>query len=305
MEQVVQELAVGLFVLVMMLSVGLDLRIRQVFAVFQFPRLLILGLLINYVVVPSIGVGVIEALDIEPIYAIGLLLVVCTPGGPMGALLTQKVRGNLALATSLVVVMNVLNTVVTPAMAWFLQFAPQTSDGDIPVFAMARTIVLFQLAPLCLALWWRHRWEASALKWQPRAAQASNWLIGLTAGGFMLKEVAKGGAGALLLPTPVLMATFTCVLGSLLVGYALGIGRPEDRSALCMTTSVRSMGLALLLAAAWFPDPRSILTVASYSAVMFWISLGVGGILRTMSAPVPAKQSPQPEPPDPSHTGVL
>ena len=93
MEQIVQEIAVGLFVLVMMLSVGLDLRIRQVFAVFRFPRLLILGLLINYVVVPSIGVGVIKALNIEPIYAIGLLLVVAT-GGPMGALLTQKVRGN-------------------------------------------------------------------------------------------------------------------------------------------------------------------------------------------------------------------
>jgi BASS family bile acid:Na+ symporter len=280
MEQLVQEIAVGVFVLVMMLSVGLDLRIQQVFAIFRFPRLLSLGLLINYIVVPAIGIGIVKGLALEPVYAVGLLLVVTTPGGPMGALLTQKVRGNLALATSLVVVMNVLNTVVTPFMAWLLHFAPETANGDVPVIAMARTIILFQLTPLTIALWWRHHWESSALRWQPRAAMASNWLIGITAVGFIAKEVIQGGAGAIILPGPVLMATFSCVLASLLIGYALGAGRPADRSALCMVTSVRSMGLALLLAAAWFPDPASILTVATYSAVMFWLSLGVGGILR-------------------------
>jgi BASS family bile acid:Na+ symporter len=297
-DQLIQEIAVGVFVLVMMLSVGLDLRLKQVFAVFRYPRLLLLGLIANYLVVPAIGVGIVKAMDLEPVYAVGLLLVVTTPGGPMGALLTQKVRGNLALATSLVVIMNVLNTVVTPFMAWFLHFAPQTADGNVPVLAMARTIIIFQLAPLTLALWWRHRWEASALRWQPRAAMASNWLIGITAVGFILKEVFKGGAGAIILPAPVLMATLSCVIASLLVGYAFGAGRGDDRSALCMVTSVRSMGLALLLATAWFPNSSSILTVASYSAVMFWLSLGVGGLLRTASSQGSTRTHPQPEPPD-------
>jgi BASS family bile acid:Na+ symporter len=304
LELIIQEVAVGIFVMVMMFSVGLDLRIQQVFAVFRTPRLLGLGLLVNYLVVPAIGVGVVKAMDLEPVYAVGLLLVVTTPGGPMGALLTQRVRGNLALATSLVVVMNVLNTVVTPFMAWMLHFAPQTADGHVPVLAMVRTIVLFQLTPLAMALYWRHRWEASALRWQPRAAMAANCLIGITAVGFISKEVLKGGASSIILPAPVLMATFSCVIASLLVGYAFGAGRGQDRSALCMVTSVRSMGLALLLATAWFPNPASILTVASYSAVMFWLSLGVGGLLRTSGSTGTATGLRQPEPPDHRPTSV-
>jgi BASS family bile acid:Na+ symporter len=298
LELLIQEIVVGIFVLVMMFSVGLDLRIQQVLAVFKMPRLLLLGLLINYLVVPAIGVGVVKGLQLEPVYAVGLLLVVTTPGGPLGALLTQKVRGNLALATSLVVVMNVLNTIVTPFMAWLLNFAPQTADGEVPVLAMARTIIVFQLTPLAAALYWRHRWESSALRWQPRTATASNWLIGLTATGFIVKEVVKGGAMAIVLPTPVVIAIFSCVLASLLVGYALGFGHSSNRSALCMVTSVRSMALALLLATAWFPDPRSILTVASYSAVMFWLSLGVGGLIRTVGSQATASRPPLPETPD-------
>ena len=102
MEQLIQEICVGIFVFVMMISVGLDLRFRQVFAIFRMPRLLFVGLFLNYIIVPAVGVGIVHSLALEPVYAVGLLLVVTTPGGPLGALLTQKVRGNLALATSLV-----------------------------------------------------------------------------------------------------------------------------------------------------------------------------------------------------------
>ena len=273
MEQLVQEVAAGIFVFVMMITVGLDLHFKQVFSVFRTPRLLLTGLFLNYIVIPAIGVGIVHGFALEPVYAVGMLLVVTTPGGPLGALLTQKVKGNLALATSLVVVMNILNTIVTPMMAWVLAFAPETEDGSVPILAMIRTILLFQLTPFTLALIWRHRWEESALRWQPRAAKASNWLIGLMAIGFIANEMLAGGATAILLPTHVIIAIFSCVLASLLIGYSFSKGRTADRSALCMVTSVRSMALALLLATAWFDDSESILTVASYSAVMFWLSL--------------------------------
>ncbi len=75
------ELLVGGFVILMMLNVGIDLTIAKVRAVFRSPKLLALGLGLNYLVIPALVYGLVQLCGVEGMWAVGLLFVAAAPGG--------------------------------------------------------------------------------------------------------------------------------------------------------------------------------------------------------------------------------
>ena len=59
------ELLVGGFVILMMLNVGIDLTVDKIRSVFRSPKLLTIGLLLNYLFVPAIFYGLTLLFDVD------------------------------------------------------------------------------------------------------------------------------------------------------------------------------------------------------------------------------------------------
>ena len=273
MDAVLQPI-VGAFAWLVMLSVGLDLPWRRLGDVAQRPGRLLLGLLLNYVLVPVLAVMLTRWLELPEAAAAAIVVMAAAPGGPMGAFLVQQARGDLAMAVSLLLVLNLLNPVVTPAI---MDAAGITVAGKgIDYVGIFQTLLLFQLLPLVVGLGVRDRSPAWAARWQPRLERTATVLLLVVVVGFGLAK----GEVLLELDGRAIIAVLACVTGALLGGFVLGLGAPGMPATLSLTAGIRNGSMALVLIGAWFPDPLSMLTALSVSVTMLPLSLVMVYLLR-------------------------
>jgi len=277
----IQEILIGGFVIFMMLSVGLDLTVEKIKAVFKEPRILFAALAINYLIIPLIFIVLIKVSGLDGMWATGLLFVAVAPGGPVAGVLVQNARGHLALGVSILIVMNLLNTVLTPIGVWMVDAMPASSGSGPPLFGMVQTILFYQILPLALAMQFRRKWEDKANWLQPFMEQAAKWLLISVA--VILVVIERNRLA--LLPVTLLVIIHVAVALSLAVGWWLTPGTRGDKIAISLTAPYRSMSIVMLLLSAWVRDVDALLAAMAYSVGMLWMCMVGSMIIRQRRAP--------------------
>ena len=262
MEQV-QDIVVAVFAITIMLSVGVDLTGARLREVFKHPKSLLYGLGLNHLLVPFLALGLARLFSLSDVTAVGFLLCASAPGGPVGALLTQRAGGDLAYAASQLLVMTLVNTVATPT---FMILAAGDSHrvGFSEAPAMVRTIALYLITPLFVGIALRERRPQLADKALRALKIFTNVLFGVLFVGVcatrweLTLHLGFGPVGAMLV----------CVLICVAIGVVLPVGPMDRRTALGLMSGVRNIALSLLLANSWFREDETILTVMVYGLVM-------------------------------------
>ncbi|MGB0639867.1 MAG: bile acid:sodium symporter family protein [Myxococcota bacterium] len=263
----IQEALVAIFVIFMMISVGVDLTIDKLKEVFHSPKMLTIGLVVNYLVIPLILYSLVRFLEVPGWWGVGLLFVAAAPGGPVAAVMVQNAKGHLELGVSLMVVMNLLNAVLTPLLIYLMDVIPSETGSEVSLWGMIRTIVMFQIIPLSMAVYYRYRFESKALWLQPRLKKASQVLLAILAVGITASEFNSLWT----LPTSLLIACNVGVFASIVISYAITPGLRDDKIAISLTSTFRSISIALLLLAAWVQEVEAILGTMAYSGTMLWM----------------------------------
>src|SRR2546426_2140118 len=97
--QVLANLAVAVFVISSMLSMGLSLTMQQILEPLRNGRLVILALVLNFIVVPALAYGLAKTiLANQQSLGTGMILLGTAAGAPFLPKLTQVAKGNLAFA---------------------------------------------------------------------------------------------------------------------------------------------------------------------------------------------------------------
>jgi BASS family bile acid:Na+ symporter len=270
------EILVGVFVILMMLNIGIDLTIEKIRAVFREPKLLAIGLGLNYILVPAVFYGLVIAFEVDGMWAVGLLFVAVAPGGPVASVMVQNARGHLALAVSLIVVMNLLNTVLTPIGIWLMDAMPASDGDEQVVIGMIKTILMFQVTPLAAAMGFRHVWPDRAIRLQPMIERGAKLLLIVVAIGVLATEI----QGLKNLPWGLIAAVNIGVPISIAASWWLTPGNTTDKIAISLSTPYRSISVVLLLLAAWVRDGDAILAAMAYSGTMMWMCLVASGWMR-------------------------
>ena len=270
-----QDVLIGAFVISMMLSVGSDLTWDRLRAITRKPVLLAGGLAAGYLVVPLSAWLLGRGLGLDPALHAGLLLCAAAPGGPIGALFTQRANGDLALSVSLLMMVNLINVFATPIT---LQALGATPGADLvgELLAMVATILAFQVIPLVTGVQLRELRPKTAEvvgRWGRRFANACliAAVIGLGVSQYEL---------LLKVDLRVLLAIQALTLISMAAGWLLVPGPPEVRVAGALSNTVRSQSLSILLASTRFPAPETLLVVISYSVLMFINGVAAAEIFR-------------------------
>src|SRR4051812_28086913 len=141
----------------MMLSMGLQVSFRDLLASARPTRLLILGLLANYVFVPAVTVGLLNLFRADPMVSAGFLILAVCPGAPVGPPITAIARGNVPWAVGLMLILAGLSTLATPALLRVL-LPWMTPDTNLHMNypAIVRILLLTQLMPLASGLGIHH-----------------------------------------------------------------------------------------------------------------------------------------------------
>lgn len=246
----IQELALKLLVVAMMLAIGLDLSVAALREGLRRRGLLAFGIAINVVVVPLLLFGLALGLGLESGVMIGLLVCAVAPGGPTGPLFTRIAGADLGFATSLQVCLCFIALLTAPTS---LELLGGTSTDATLLWPMARTLALYQLLPLCAGMALRRRHELLARRLaKPIGLLANALLLAIIVGMLATK-------GEILFAQPPAVHALTCAF--VLVPIGLGLVWPGERPTMLaagFVTTVRNLSIALLLSATFFAADPSV-----------------------------------------------
>ena len=91
-----------------MFSMGMTLKPADFMRVLQQPRLIFLGVFLQYLLMPLIAWLIAQLLELPLLLATGLILVGACPGGTASNVICYLAKGNVALSISLTAISTLL-----------------------------------------------------------------------------------------------------------------------------------------------------------------------------------------------------
>lgn len=145
-----------------MLYLGLTLQMNDFERVLKRPRALAGGLTGQLLMVPALGWLVASMMPLDPLMAVGLMVLVACPGGVSSGLLTHLARGDVALSISLTAVTSVAAVFTLPFIVnlSMLHFMSSTVGVDFPLASMVRSIFMLTTVPVLIGMGLR-AWQPS------------------------------------------------------------------------------------------------------------------------------------------------
>jgi len=133
---------------IIMLGMGLTLTLEDFKGVMKYPRLVILGLILQYTIMPYSGWFCAEVFKLETPLAVGLILVACCPGGTASNVITYLARGNVVLSVTMTSISTLIAIILTPALT-LLFTGNRIEVNAIGLFTSTLQVVIF---PIVLGL---------------------------------------------------------------------------------------------------------------------------------------------------------
>ncbi len=127
---------------IIMFTMGATLEFEAFKDVFRRPGAIILGVLLQFLLMPLIAYLLITLIAMPPEIALGMILVGASPGGTASNLITYLARGNTALSVTMTSVSTFTSFIMTPFLVWF--YLDKTIDLDVTamVFSVLKIVIL-------------------------------------------------------------------------------------------------------------------------------------------------------------------
>lgn len=133
---------------VIMFGMGMTLTALDFKLVLQRPRDILLGILLQYTVMPFGAYVLAKLLGLSPELAFGLVLLGCVPGGTASNVMTFLAKGDVPLSVSTTMCTTLLAPIATPGLVYLL--GGQWVQVDF--LGMVKSIVTVVLVPVVLGI---------------------------------------------------------------------------------------------------------------------------------------------------------
>ena len=270
--QIIMNVIMG-SVILLMLGAGLTIEFRQVIELFKQFRLVMLGVLANFLVVPLLTALCLTWVPLYPDIKIGIMLMAAAPIAPMAPVpFVEKAKGDVVYSVGLMVIVAVLSIALTPLI---LSLAIPESVGGVTLdpIDIVRTLLMVQLIPITIGMIIRKaspNWADKFVKIVPRIGQ-----IGLLVGVGLL--LAKQASQIINIDITAYLIMILLAVISLFVGDWILIGETADkRRSLAVSTAIRNVPLAFLIATNSFPDSISGPVVLVFSVFTMILAVVYG-----------------------------
>jgi BASS family bile acid:Na+ symporter len=265
----------------MMLAMGLRVGGQELLASARPARRLILGLIVNFALVPAITLGLLHVFRADSMVSVGFVILAVCPGAPVGPPITAIARGDVPWALGLMLILAALSAIVTPALLGvLLPWVAPATVLHMNYLGIIRVLLMTQLVPLVLGLGIHHvRPVWSRLAAGPAGLLANILLLALvgTIVATQYPSLAairpRGWLGMVLL-----------LMASLGLGWTCGGPGLASRKALAMTTATRNVAVGLAIATRNFSSTPAITAVVAYGLVSILGALGCALLLGRLGA---------------------
>lgn len=154
---------------IVMFGVALGITTKDFKLLFYKPKLLIAGILSQFVLLPFITFLLVIILKPQPSIALGMFMVAACPGGNISNFMTHLAKGNTALSISLTAFATILAVFLTPINFELYSnlYKPTASllqTVNLSFLELLKIVTLILGMPLLLGMLVRYKYESVALK---------------------------------------------------------------------------------------------------------------------------------------------
>lgn len=255
---------------VIMLGLGLPLTPADFKRVFLYPKAAAVGLAVQILLLPVIGFGLANLLPMEPVLAVGLMLLAACPGGATSNLITWLAKGDTALSVTLTAISSFVSVLTIPlvlsfSLTWFMG---SSQSVQVPFMQTVGQIVLMTLVPVSLGMLIRAKNPALAERLATPMKHLSSLLLAVIILGLILNQ--RQNLPAYFAASGP--ATISLNLMMLLSGWGaaalFGLSLPQ-RVTVSIEGGLQNGTLAIAIAAGTLKNPAMAVPPAIYSLVMF------------------------------------
>ena len=132
--------------MVIMFGMGITLTLGDFLRVLRQPGILLLGVTLQYSIMPLAALMVASVLGLPTALLVGMVLVGSSPGGTASNVICYLARGNVALSVSLTLLSTLLAFALTPALTWLYV----GHAVPVPVWDMLYSVLKIVVIPVLL-----------------------------------------------------------------------------------------------------------------------------------------------------------
>lgn len=263
---------------VIMFGLGLSLTVVDFARVRRSPRAVTVALVCQLVVLPVVCFGLVLALDLSPVLAVGMMLLAASPGGSTANLFSHLFHGDVALNITLTAINSIVAIISLPivtnlAMAYF-------DLGDEVTLQYRKVLEVFAvvLVPVALGMLVRAKRPDFADRMDKPVRIGSAVLLFIIIAGIVADQRSNIGDYA---ASVGLVVTLFCI-ASLVVGYVVPkwAGVTDRQAVACsFEIGVHNATLAIYVAVEVLDSVELSVPAAVYGLVMFVVAAAWGLVL--------------------------
>lgn len=288
MDSVLTSVGLPVALAVIMFGLGLGLTAADFGRVVRQPRAVTAALGAQLVLLPAICFGLVVAADLDPVLAVGMMLLAASPGGTTANLFSHLFRGDVALNLTLTAINSMIAVLTLPVVVNLstAYFEPATGDGTVGLqFGKTLQVFAIVLIPVALGMLVRRTRPALADRAErPVRILSAVVLVAVIAGALLAERDNIAGY----LADIGLVATVFC-LTSLTLGYLVPrLVRVGHRQAIASAfeVGVHNSTLAITVAISVLDSEQLAIPAAVYGVIMFPLAAMAGFVLTRTATPV-------------------
>ncbi len=265
---------------VIMFGLGLAMTVDDFRRIGRAPLPVAVALGAQLVVLPLVCFGLVVALGLDPLLAVGMMLLAASPGGTTANLFSHLFRGDVALNITLTAVNSLIAVVSLPLVVNLAvgYFDPAGAENIGLQLGKTAQVFAIVLVPVAIGMVVRRTAPAFADSADRPVRIASAIVLALVIGGALLGE--RENIGDYLADVGIAAVLFCAA--SLTLGYLLPrvVGIPERQSlASAFEVGIHNSTLAIAVAVSVLDNDKLAVPAAVYGIVMFPLALAAGWLL--------------------------
>ncbi len=231
---------VAVSIVATVLSLGMSFTVKQVLAPLSRWVLVVLMVVLNCLVIPAVAWGIAKAFGLQDASVSGLTLAAIGAAGAAGLKATQlSKKADLALAVSVVVVLQLVNLAAVPLWA-----GQVVSGASISAATILKNLLALVLLPLVVGLVVRARYAERAAAWHPELVKIANLALGLA---LVAGLAVNWSTIVALFGSRMLLASLVIAVLALVLGLLVGGSDPSTRTTTGLISGLRFSSLGLII----------------------------------------------------------
>ncbi len=253
---------------VIMFGVALSIKLTDFKRLLQKPRLLLVGVFSQFILLPALTFLAILIIKPHPSFALGMMMIAACPGGNVSNFFSKMAKGNTALSVSLTAFSTVICLVMTPFNLQFYGGLYEPTNAilktvELNPFELFKLVLLILGIPIILGMTLNHYYEKVAEKIEALLKPFSMIVF------LALISIAFYENIEIFLEHIHLVATLVIFhnIGAYFIGFytakTFGLEK-RDQKTISMETGIQNGGLGLLLIFQFFDGLGGMALLAAF-----------------------------------------